>query len=36
MKQSPSFEYFTHPNYIFKLDKSLYGLKQVLWLTFLG
>jgi hypothetical protein len=28
MRQPPSFEDLTHPHYLCKLDKSLYGLKQ--------
>jgi hypothetical protein len=28
MRQPPSYEYKSHPNYVCKLDKALYGLKQ--------
>ena len=27
VKQSPRFECHEHPEYVFKLDKALYGLK---------
>ena len=36
VKQPLRFEYSVHPNYVFKLNKSLYGLKQALELGMRG
>jgi hypothetical protein len=30
MRQPPTYEDITWPNYVYKLDKALYGLKQAL------
>ena len=34
MSQPPRFVDSTHPDYVYKLNKSLYGLKQVLRIWF--
>jgi hypothetical protein len=35
MKQPPGFYYSSHPDYVCKLDKAIYGLKQAQGMVFL-